>query len=223
MSIITLASTSFAVYTNSYLPIKDYLPYKVGNNIKQLMTPPAGQRDRDSVQMVFIYEKGGVKKSFMLNALPKAEDGWKYVDRKDSIIIKAWKSEIQDFGFGKRDDKDVDIKDSILNSPAYIILIVSGDLEKANEDAWADIKQMSTDAKAKGIQVYAATSSMQEEADVFTSEHQLPFKFNTADQTFLKTIMRSNPGVIFWKDATVLGKWSSRNIPKIQKLEKLMK
>ena len=91
MSIITIASTAFAVYCNSYLPVWDFLPYKVGNNITELMVPPAGMRDRDSVQLLFIMEKDGIKKPFMLDAYAKASaDGWKYVDRKDSIIIKAW-------------------------------------------------------------------------------------------------------------------------------------
>ena len=223
MSIITIASTAFAVYCNSYLPVWDFLPYKVGNNIKELMVPPAGMRDRDSVQLLFIMEKDGVKKSFMLNAYAKASaDGWKYVDRKDSTIIKAWKSPIHDFDFSKRDENDINIKDSILNSNSWQILIISGDLEKANEDAWPDIQQLANDAKAKGLPVYAVTSSSLEEADVFASEHQLPFKFNNADNVLLKTMMRSNPGVIFWHKACVMGKWSSRNIPKISKLEKLM-
>ncbi|MES2616593.1 MAG: BT_3928 family protein [Bacteroidota bacterium] len=222
MCIFTLMSISFAVYCNSYLPVWDFLPYEVGNNIKTMMTAPAGQRNSDSVQMVFIYEKDGVKKSFMLNALPKSEEGWKYVDRKDSIIIKAWKSNIHDFDFGKRDEKDVNIKDSILNGHGYQLLIISTELNKSNEDAWEDIRLMATDAKANGIQVYAATSSMLEEADAFSNEMQLPFKFNNADQTLLKTMMRSNPGVYFFKNGTVLGKWSSRNIPKIKKLQKLM-
>lgn len=223
MSIFTLMSISFAVYCNSYLPVWDHLPYEVGNNIKAMMTAPPGQRNSDSVQMVFIYEKDGVKKPFMLNALPKSEDGWKYVDRKDSIIIKAWKSAIHDFDFAKRDENDVNIKDSILNGHGYQLLIISGELSKSNEDAWEDIRLMATDAKAAGIQVYAATSSLLEEADAFSNDMQLPFKFNNADQTLLKTMMRSNPGVYFFKDATVLGKWSSRNIPKIKKLQKLMK
>lgn len=223
MCIFTLASVIFTVYCNSYLPVWDFLPYEKGNNIKALMTPPPGQRERDSVQMVFIYEKDGVKQTFPLSALPKASDGWKYVDRKDSIIIKGWKSSIHDFDFSKRPDNDINIKDSILNGHGYILLIISVDLSKSNEEAWEDIRTMATDAKTSGIQVYAATASMLEDADAFGNEMQLPFKFNSADQTLLKTMMRSNPGVYFFKDATVLGKWSSRNVPKIAKLKKLMK
>lgn len=223
MSVITIASTSFAVYCNSYLPVWDFLPYKVGNNIKQLMAAPPGLRDRDSVQMVYVMQKDNIKKSFLLKDYTKAmEEGWKYFDRKDSIIIKAWKSPIHDFDFSKRDESDINIKDSILNSSAWQLLIISGDLEKANDDAWADVQQLANDAKAKGLRVYAVTSSSLTDADVFASEHQLPFKFNNADNVLLKTMMRSNPGVIFWHNATVIGKWSSRNVPKISKLEKLM-
>ncbi len=223
MSVVTIASTSFAIYCNSYLPVWDFLPYKVGNDINQMMTPPPGQRSVDSVQSVFIMAKDNVKKSFSITEYAKASgEGWKYFDRKDSVIIHAWKSPIHDFSFSKRDENDVDIKDSILHSKAYVLLIISGDIEKSREKAWADIKQMAIDAKAKGIQVYAVTSSSLEEADIFTAERQLPFKFNNGDNVLLKTMMRSNPGVIFFYKSCVKGKWSSRNIPQIAKLEKLM-
>jgi len=222
VTLVTLGLTAFAVYCNSYLPVWDFLPYEVGNNIKTMMTAPAGQRQNDSIQMVFVYEKGGVKKDFMLSALPKSEDGWKYLDRKDSIIIKGWKSKIHDFDFSKREDSDIKIKDSLLNGSGYQLLIISGFVEKGYEDAWAEIKTLATDAKAKGIQVYGATSSSLADADVFAVQQQLPFKFNTADNVLLKTMARSNPMVMLWKDATILGKWSCRSIPDIKKIEKLM-
>lgn len=223
VTVVTLGSIAFAVYCNSYLPIWDFLPYKTGFNVRELMVPPAGQRANDSVQMVFIYEKNGVKQNFMINALPKSEDGWKYVDRKDSIIIKGYKHKYSDFGFAKRDENDIDIKDSLLNAKKYQILIISGALEKSNEDAWAEIKTLATDAKSKGISVYAATSSSIDEADAFVVQNQLPFKFNNADNTLLKTMARSNPLVMFWYDGKILGKWSCRSVPELKKLEKLMK
>lgn len=223
MTLVTIASISFTVYCNSFLPIWDFLPYKVGNNIKELMAPPPGQRAVDSVQLVFIMEKAGTKKAFNLNDYSKASaEGWKYVDRKDSIIIEAWKSPIHDFDFSKRDENDVYIKDSILNGHGYQLLIISGDIAKSDEEAWEEIKELSEEAKEYGIHVYAVTSSSLEEADLFVSQHEMPFRFNNADNVLLKTMMRSNPGIIFWKDATVLGKWSCNNIPEIQKLRKIM-
>ncbi len=222
VTIVTLGSIAFAVYCNSYLPIWDFLPYKTGFNVRELMVPPAGQRANDSVQMVFIYEKNGVKQNFMLNALPKAEDGWKYVDRKDSIIIKGYKHKYSDFGFAKREDNDINIKDSLLNAKKYQILIISGALEKSHEEAWAEIKTLATEAKAKGLSVYAATSSSLEEADAFVAQNQLPFKFNNADNTLLKTMARSNPLVMLWYNGKILGKWSCRSVPELKKIEKIM-
>jgi peroxiredoxin len=82
---------------------------------------------------------------------------------------------------------------------------------------------MAEEAKAAGIKVFAVTSSSLADADVFASEHQLPFTFSNADETLLKTMVRSNPGIMFWHQGTVIDKWSCRSIPSVNKLKKLMK
>jgi hypothetical protein len=82
---------------------------------------------------------------------------------------------------------------------------------------------MAIEAKKAGIQLFAVTSSPLEMADAFTNEKQLPFKFNNADETLLKTVVRSNPGIMYWHNGAVLDKWSCRSIPSIASLKKLMK
>jgi hypothetical protein len=82
---------------------------------------------------------------------------------------------------------------------------------------------MALEAQKAGIRLFAVTSSPLDMADAFTNEKQLPFKFNNADETLLKTVVRSNPGVMFWHDGTVLDKWSCRSIPSMEVLKKLMK
>jgi hypothetical protein len=71
--------------------------------------------------------------------------------------------------------------------------------------------------------VYAVTSSSLEEADMFASEQQLPFRFGSADETLLKTIVRSNPGIMLWHDGTIIDKWSCRSIPSADKIQQMMK
>ena len=204
-----------------FLPAWDFLPYKAGNNVRQMMEVPKGQRVTDSTVMVYVYKKDNKIDSFVYPNMP--DSSWAYVDRLDRIIVPAWKSKIHDFEFIKRDENDINIKDTLLYGKGYYLLLVVTHLEKSHESSWDNIKSMAIEAKIAGIPVYAVTSSPLEMADAFSNEKQLPFKFNNADETLLKTIVRSNPGVMFWHDGTVLDKWSCRSIPSMKALKNLMK
>jgi hypothetical protein len=191
----------------------------------KLQTAPPGERQVDSVQMVFVLEKEGkLKETASMDEYMKlSKDGWMYKDRKDSVIIKAWKSKLHDFDFQKRPDSEVSIKDSLLYKPGYKVLIVSVDLKKSRKGAWKEIAELTKACIENKVDIYAATSTEYSEADSFVMAKQLPFKFNTADNTFLKTMMRSNPGVLIFKDGRIIEKTSSRGIPNGKDLLRLMK
>lgn len=44
-----------------------------------------------------------------------------------------------------------------------------------------------------------------------------------ADDILLKTIMRSNPGLILWKDGTIVEKWHHKHLPTLEELKAKMK
>ncbi len=217
--VVTIASTVFAIYCNTFLPAWDFLPYKEGNNVRELMTPPKGARLVDEYRTVLVYEKDGKRDSFTLENYPK-DQSWKFVTTVNTLIAPAWKSSVHGFDFFPRDENDVNITDSLLKSKGYHILIVSTHFEQSHKNSWQYIKTLAEEAKKSGIGVYAVTASSLKDADIFTSENQLPFRFNNSDETLLKTIVRSNPGIMLWHDGTVIDKWSCRSIPPIQRIKK---
>jgi len=60
-----------------------------------------------------------------------------------------------------------------------------------------------------GINFYILTSSGTEEIKYYENG----LAFCSADETTLKTMVRSNPGYILIKDGTILDKWSWANVP----------
>ena len=50
------------------------------------------------------------------------------------------------------------------------------------------------------------------------SETNLRADYYTADDILLKTIVRSNPGVVLWKDGTIIEKWHIRKLPEWSKV-----
>lgn len=76
------------------------------------------------------------------------------------------------------------------------------------------VKPMSEAAKADGVEMSvvlgAATTDM---AVDFATELEAPVNYETADDILLKTIVRSNPGFVLWKDGKIVHKWHKNHVP----------
>ena len=57
----------------------------------------------------------------------------------------------------------------------------------------------------------------------FRNEHQLAFPFFYADATIIKTVIRSNPGLVLMQDGVVKGKWHHNDVPEIEQILELLK
>jgi hypothetical protein len=54
------------------------------------------------------------------------------------------------------------------------------------------------------------------------AKYKLPFTFQFTDVTTLKTIVRSNPGLVLLKEGVILGKWHYNDIPQFNEREPLL-
>lgn len=219
--VVTIASTVFTIYCNMFLPVFDHLPYKKGNNIREMLTPPPGADPVDKYKSILVYEKNGKRDSFTIENYPK-DTTWKFVTTVNVLIKEGWKSKIKDFRFIKRDENDIDLADTFVHGKGYYIMVVSTHIEDAHQSSWEYIKTLADEAARHHVSVYGVTSSSLDYADAFVAGRQLKFMFRNADETMLKTIVRSNPGVLMWHDGKIINKWSCRGIPTIQKIMKLI-
>ncbi len=96
-----------------------------------------------------------------------------------------------------------------------VLLIVAYNLDKSDKQGFAKIKQVTDVAIKKGYLVYALTSSMHEEFEEIKNTYQLNFDMLFGDETMLKTIIRSNPGILTLHKGTVKGKWSWTDYEKV--------
>jgi hypothetical protein len=176
----------------------------------------------------FIYEnlKTGEKKHFDMKNYPWQDTlNWKWFST-DNVLVKDAVNppKITDFTVNNLDG--VNITDSILNNKDYSFWIVTYDLAKTNQDqeVMAELNDLYTLATKDGKQVLALTSSGAELIDKYKHAHNALYDFATVDGIVLKTMIRSNPGLMLMKDGTVIADWHWRNIPTYSEIkEKYMK
>jgi peroxiredoxin len=96
------------------------------------------------------------------------------------------------------------------------------DITKVNLRAVKKINKLAAEWQALGYPVWALTGSSSELAEKFRHEQQLSFPIHYGDDTQLKSIIRSNPGLVLFTDKSVVKEtWPSTKLPKIKKLQKL--
>ncbi|MGK0387776.1 MAG: putative membrane protein YphA (DoxX/SURF4 family) [Maribacter sp.] len=79
-------------------------------------------------------------------------------------------------------------------------------------------------AEKDGVWVYGITKPYSpEQIDEFRHHIQATYPFYTADDILLKTIIRSNPGVLLWKDGKIIKKWHIKHLPDYEGVKAYMK
>lgn len=226
MGAISLMSVAFGWLCYLYLPVWDFLPYKPGNDIHKIMTEiPKGMRSTDSVQMLFVLEKGrdsvSVTTKEYTDGYEKFEkEGWKFRRRIDKIIIEGYKSPIHDFAISDP-RTGTDLKDSFIQSKGYKLLWVFTYTDKGYNGANPEISEIFSWAQKNKVAFYPVTASSPEPSAAYAKSQKLPFSFYSADQKMLMTLARYNPTLYLFKDAVVVDKWSGRNLPSTRKLQKI--
>jgi len=206
ISIITVLFLVFSLLNLRYLQLFDFLPYKVGANIPESMKIPEG-KSPDEFQTTFIYEKEGVKKEFTLENYPADDTSWKFVDQKTVLVKKGYMPPIHDFSIITSDGED--LTDRILADRGYTLLMISTKLKNANQKHLYKGFETGARCLAQGMNFFVVTASGTDELN----EYSNGFIFCSADETTLKTIVRSNPGFLLIKEGKVAGKWSWATLP----------
>jgi uncharacterized membrane protein YphA (DoxX/SURF4 family) len=211
-SIVTLFfaaifSFTFQWYDLVHLPVKDCLPYKIGNNIPEKMKNPPGSIP-DSTVITFVYEKGGKQVEFTADKFPDDYDEatYKFVKRYDKVVRKGNASPpIKDFSletfFGN------DTTQALLTEDKYQLYLFLKNGYDTGE--WTDLLGMvMRAANQKNVPGFMVTN-----IPIETLRNKPPDAFYAfiplrCDATAIKTAARANPTLFLIKNGTVLNKWS---------------
>lgn len=191
-----------------HLPLIDFRPYHIGMNIKKGMEIPAGA-PQPEFETTFILQKNGVKKEFTLDNYP--DSSWQFVDSKTVQTKEGYVPPIHDFSIQKANGDD--ITDSVLTAKGYIFLLVSPHLEQADDSNFGDIDLLYEYCQERKIPFYCLTTSTKKDIDHWADITGAEYPFCFTDETALKTIIRSNPGLLLLKDGTIIRKWSHNDLP----------
>ena len=211
--VFILVSSGLSLY---YLPIFDFRPYHIGVNIPRGMEIPKGAK-LPQFKTTFIMEKNGQRKEFTLDNYPDAS--WKFIDSKTVQTSEGYIPPIHDF-FITDNKTGLDLTNSVLSHKGYTFLLIAPHLETADDSNFGDIDRLYEYAQSYDIPFYCLTASTTKAIKRWIDLTGAEYPFCITDDAVLKTIIRSNPGLLLLKDGTIINKWSHNNLPNEAKLSR---
>ncbi|HLT32776.1 MAG TPA: BT_3928 family protein [Aquaticitalea sp.] len=190
----------FGYHVLTHLPAVDFRAYKTGNNIQeQMSTPPDAQKP--VIEYNWKFKVDGEEKIYTTNGDYPSVDG-EYISVDYETIEEGYVPPIQDFSI---ESDDADLTQQFLEEPK-LMMIVMYNLDSAEDEGVEKLKSLSDSAIKKGYTVIGLTSSGADAKARMKTAHHLNFDFYLCDEKVLKTIVRSNPGVVLLNKGTVTQK-----------------
>ena len=192
-----IASLGFGYNVLMHLPSIDFRAYKIGDNLLKNMSTP--ENAAKAVQeFTWVFDVNGNQKTVVTDGSYPEVNG-DYVSVETKVIEEGYQPLILDFSI---ETETEDLTNEFLINEK-LIMILSYSLENAEIKGLEKLKSFSEDAKSKGYTVIGLSASGRDTKDEVKSSFNLDFEFYLCDEKALKTVVRSNPGVLILNRGTV--------------------
>ena len=202
MCLVVFFSFYMAYFTINHLSFIDFRAYKTGANIPKLMKSSA------PIQYKYVVTKNN--KEFEFDSYP-TDTTYKY--KSMEVLNKHDLPKITDYAIWN-DEGDA-TKESLTGKRLLIFML---DANKASEKNIEKIKTLAKDLESKGVLTWLVSGSDNNSVSTFRNNNQLALPVYFADATVIKTIIRSNPGLVLLQDGIVRGKWHHKDTPEIEEV-----
>ena len=208
--ILILATAGFAwfsYYNYAHLPMIDFREWKVGTDMAE------GKEEQPDIYVTYRNKETGETKEYLSPNYPWNDStwmaNWEFVSQRVANAGALDEAELQIVN-AEGEDYTLDF----IENPEYQFLVVAYDLEKTDKASFKKINELYKAADRHGYSLIVLTSSIPENVVKFKEKVDAAgYEFYYADDIILKTMIRSNPGLILMKDGVVLDKWHYNDLP----------
>ena len=191
----------------AHLPVMDFRPFAIGDDLNE------GVRDVPAeYKLTYRYEKGGNVVELDCEGAP--DSTWNYLGTRSDVISEGVPAKIDNFFFSGMKHGD-DISEQLLSDSNYTCLLVLADVMSADESRADKMNDIYDYCVENDIRFYALTSSLEEDVELWRKHTGAEYPFYSADNLLLKTMVRSNPGLLVVKSGKVVAKWNVKDVPEL--------
>jgi triosephosphate isomerase len=134
-------------------------------------------------------------------------------------MMDGEESPLADFFIERADDGE-DITEAVLNDSSYTFLLVAPHLEQADDSQLDELNRVYEYSLDNNYPFYCLTASTGTAISRWCDMTGAEYPFCNTDDITLKTVIRSNPGLVLLHDGVVIRKWSHNALPTDEALTK---
>ena len=203
-----LVFLGFEVYNYRHLPVVDFMNWKVG---KQLNVETSGDAD---IYLIYRNKATGETQEFLSPNYPWNDSvwmsEWEFVDQRTEGGSNF-------LGFSALDESGNDVTESILTTEK-LLMFTSHDLADVTEKQWAKVKEVTETDEKQGYIVIWVVANEPEFVEQLREQYDFLYEVYYADELEIKSIVRSNPGLVWLDNGLVKNKWSVVDFKKAMKV-----
>lgn len=210
--LISLLFAWFCYYNYRHLPVIDFTEWKTGHKLYAENPQP--------VKTFLIYKNKttGEQKEYLSPNFPYDDStwmaNWEFVSQRvDDPNIYYGKNLIL------TDSAGTDFTADVVRNQDFQLIFNVYDLTAIDEAQAKFIQQFSSKAYDSDISSVIAMSATPEEMSNFVKKYNIMVPVYNSDDVVLKTMVRSNGGLMLLKGGVVLNKWNWRDIPEFEKFK----
>ncbi|WP_435133650.1 BT_3928 family protein [Formosa sp. A9] len=189
-----------AYHVLMHLPVKDFRPYKIGDNLWENMIVPEDAPKAD-IDYKWTFKVNGEEQVITTKGAYPSVAG-EFVSVDTEVIKPGYEAPIHDFTIEKDGE---DFTEAILHDK-HVVLLIAYNLNTSESLGLQALKNVSDKALGNGYKVIGLTASGEDVQAQVKAMYGYDFDFYFTDETALKTIVRANPGILILNEGTVLQK-----------------
>lgn len=210
LGIIALSVFLYGNYQG--LPYWDFRPYKIGYNIRERISKADSAYYAELMANTqYLYKKGNEKRTFTAHHLP--DSTWHFV----RMIEANNKPQQEVYSLLILTDQGEDVTQDILRDTVGVFLFASPDWEQARQENYEYINRLYRYAKRNGIKFYSISPSNADSEAEWRYQTGAEYPNLFVDAATLKTMIRSNPGLIVIKNGVIIDKLAPPDFPTSEK------
>lgn len=206
-----LYACALAVYSLFYLPVFDFRPYHITADLKEsLMGAQSGKAS--VLERIYTLEKDGVQQEFTVDDYPDDPD-WQFVSERTIVKEEGYDPLAQTGLQLISQATGEEVTEEVLTYPGYTFLLVAYRLEEADDSYSGAINDLYDYSVEGGYPFYALTASNDSVVERWCDYNGAEYPFCRVEEETLKSMIRSNPGLMLLHNGVVVNKWSAHRLP----------
>ena len=195
-----------------HLPYRDFRPYAIGTDLRQAMTDEQLLFQQKLLEGTkYIYRKDGKEQDFSATTLP--DSSWTFVETRSGKEVEMLKAK---YDFSPTDSLGDPVVDKILNNPGITLLLLSPSWTTASQGAIDEIAELYKQSSDLGYAFYGVSASTPEETSRWSYLTGAAYPMLQLDVTPIRTIIRSQPGLLVLRDGKIIDKRAPADFPKVE-------